>query len=138
MWVWQGKQPRFGRHSPKWPDGAVCRSEFARGMMKEKDSDRKRARRPWGQEEEDSDDSDAEGKARGNEAGNRAKKARPMGADYKAKKAAGDVKLAGKAAPYAYLQFDRKSLNKRCVRPRVRARGRGPCLLFLRVRVRVC
>ncbi|XP_057307990.1 RRP12-like protein [Hydractinia symbiolongicarpus] len=36
-----------------------------------------------------------------------------LGADYKAKKAGGDMKLKGKPDPYAYIPLDRQKLNKR-------------------------
>lgn len=35
------------------------------------------------------------------------------GAEYKAKKAGGDVKKKGKPDPYAYIPLSRASLNKR-------------------------
>lgn len=83
-------------------------------------AERKRARRPWGQE----DDNDWEDEAADEEepaaggGGKRSRTAkapavRTMGHEYKAKKAAGDVKLAGKAAPFAYMTFDKNQLNKR-------------------------
>jgi ribosomal RNA-processing protein 12 len=55
------------------------------------------------------------------------KKSLPPGAEYKSKKARGDVKKEGKPDPYAYIPLDMSSLNKR-----KRAKMKGQLKNFVR------
>lgn len=72
-------------------------------------ADRKRSRRPFGQEEEDVESDEEPSQPTNSDA----KRRKPLGSEYRAKNAGGDVKLAGKNLPYAYLPFDHKQLNHR-------------------------
>eukprot|EP00039_Didymoeca_costata_P010563 m.142568 g.142568 ORF g.142568 m.142568 type:complete len:1264 (+) comp14880_c0_seq1:1287-5078(+) len=81
---------------------------FGKGIHRDRASDRKKARRPWGQEEEDvesDEEDDRQSKS--------IKRVKVAGSEYRAKKARGDMTLAGKQQPYAYLPFDRSQLNRR-------------------------
>ena len=74
---------------------------------------RKRARKPWGQEDEDSDDDNEQAAAASSKA--QSKRAKPgLGKEYRSKKAAGDVmRKTSTLMPHAYIALDHQQLNRR-------------------------
>lgn len=106
-----------GRWLIEDPDAAGPANTVTMGAGIHRDSEqsghyamRKRSRRPFGQEEDSSESDEDSSQPSG---GNDNKRHKPHGFEYRAKKAGGDVKLAGKNLPYAYLPFDHKQLNQR-------------------------
>jgi ribosomal RNA-processing protein 12 len=96
---------------------AVVASDANAGSTSTHYDRRKRSRGKEDRVIEDDDEEDESGESRaksgGGASGGLAKKQRSLGSEYKGKKAAGDVYLAGAANPHAYLAFDKAQLNKR-------------------------